>query len=87
MEISNLSNTEFKALVLGMLKDLNGHFNSIKKIQADMKVSLCEIKKHLQGINSGGHKAENQINDLGRKQKTINQNNKKKKESKRTKIG
>ena len=52
-----------------------------------MKETLIEIKNNLQGINSRVDKAENQINDLGRKQKTINQNNKKKKESKRTKIG
>ena len=29
-----------------------------------MKVTLSEIKKNLQGINSGGDEAENQINDL-----------------------
>ena len=33
-----------------------------------MKVTLSEIKKNLQGINSGGDKAENQINDLEHKE-------------------
>ena len=34
MEISNLPDTEFKTLVMKMLKELTGYFNSIKKIQA-----------------------------------------------------
>ena len=33
-----------------------------------MKVALSEINKNLQGINSGGHEAENQINDLEHKE-------------------
>ena len=33
-----------------------------------MKVTLNEIKKNLQGINSGGDEAENQINDLEHKE-------------------
>ena len=52
MEISNLSDPEFKTLVIRMLKELIGYFNSIKKIQAEMKVTRSEIKKNLQGINS-----------------------------------
>ena len=67
MEISNLSDAEFKTLVIKMLKELIGYFNSIKKTQAEMKVTLSEIKKNLQGTNSGGYEAENQINDLERK--------------------
>ena len=31
MEISNLSDAEFKTLVIRMLKELNEDFNSIKK--------------------------------------------------------
>ena len=31
MEISNLSDPEFKTLVIRMLKELNEYFNSIKK--------------------------------------------------------
>ena len=46
MNISNLSDVEFKILVIRMLKELIGHFN-IKKIQAEMKVTLSEIKKYL----------------------------------------
>ena len=53
MEISNLSNAEFKTLVIKMLKDFTQYFRSIKKTQAEMKVTLSEIKNNLQGTNSG----------------------------------
>ena len=69
MEISNLSNAEFKTLVIRLFKELTGFFNSIKKTQAEMKVTLNEIKKNLQGTNSGVDEAENQINDLKHKEK------------------
>ena len=65
MEISNLSDTEFKTLVIRMLKELIGYFNSIKKTHAEMKVTLSEMKKKLQGTNSGGDEAKNEINDFG----------------------
>ena len=58
MEISNLSDAEFKALVVRMLKELTGYFNGIKKTQAEMKVTLSEIKKNLQGTNNGVDEAE-----------------------------
>ena len=51
MEISNLSDAEFKTLVIRMLKELIGFFNSIKKTHAEMKVTLSEIKKNLEVIN------------------------------------
>ena len=45
-----------------------------------MKVTLSKIKKNLQGSNSGGDEAQNQINDLEHKEeKKFNQNSKKKK--------
>ena len=53
MEISNLSDAEFKTLVIRMLKELNKYLNSIKKIQSEMKDILIEIKNNLQGNNSG----------------------------------
>ena len=60
MEISNLSDAEFKALVVRMLKELTVYFNGIKKTQAEMKVTLSEIKKNVQGINIGVDEARNQ---------------------------
>ena len=56
MEITNLSDAEFKTLVIRMLKEIIGYCNNIKKIQAEMKVALSEIKKNIQGTNSGGMK-------------------------------
>ena len=68
MEISILSDAQFKSLVIRMLKEFIGYFNSIKKTQAEMKVTLSEIKKNLHGTNSGGDEAENQINYLEHKE-------------------
>ena len=68
MEMSNLSDAEFKTLVIRMLQEFTGHFNSIKKTQAEMKFTLSAIKKNLQGIHSGVDEAENQINDLEHKE-------------------
>ena len=68
MEISNLSDAEFKTHVIRMLKELIGYFNNIKKTQAEMKVTLSEIKKNLQGIRNVVDDAENQINDLEHKE-------------------
>ena len=47
MEISNLSDAEFKTLVIRMLKELSEALNSIKKIQSEMKDTLIEIKNNL----------------------------------------
>ena len=45
IEISNLSDAEFKTLVIRMPKELSGDLNNIKKIQSEMKDSLIEIKQ------------------------------------------
>ena len=47
MEISNVSNAEFKTLVIRMLKELSENFWSIKKIQSEMNDTLIEIKTNL----------------------------------------
>ena len=46
MEVSNPSDAEFKTRVIRMLRELNGYFNSMKKTQGEMKVTLIEIKKN-----------------------------------------
>ena len=48
-----------------MLKELTEYSNSIKE---EMKATLSEIKKNLQGINSEGEEARMQINDLEHKE-------------------
>ena len=68
MEISNLSDAEFKTLVVRMLKELSGDLNSIKKIQSEIKDTLIKIKNNVQGNNSRVDEAENQINDLEHKE-------------------
>ena len=40
MEISNLSDTESKTLVIRMFKELNEDLSSIKKSQSEMKDAL-----------------------------------------------
>ena len=47
MEISNLSDAEFKTLAIRTLKELKEDISSIKKIQSEMKDSLIEIKNNL----------------------------------------
>ena len=43
MEISNLSDAEFKILVIRLLKELSEDLNRIKQIQSEMKDTLIEI--------------------------------------------
>ena len=81
VEISHLSDAQFKTLIIRMLQELIGYFNSIKKTQEEMKFILSEIKKNLKGTNGGVDEGKNQINDLEHKEeKTLNHNSKKKKE-------
>ena len=73
MEISNLWDTDFKTLIIRILKELSEDLNSTNKIQWKTKVTLIEIKNKLQGNNSGVDEAENQINDLEHKEAKNNQ--------------
>ena len=68
IEVSNLSDSEFKTLVIRMLKELSEHLNNIKKIQSEIKDTLIEMKNNLQGNNSRVDEAENQINNLEQKE-------------------
>ena len=70
MEISNLSDAEFKSLVIRMLKEITEYSNKIKKTQAEMKVTLSEIKKNLQ---EPAVEAGIQINDWEHKEEKNNQ--------------
>ena len=68
MEIRNLSDAEFKSLVIRMLNELSENLSSIKKGQSEMKDILTEMKNNLQGINSRVYEAKNQISDLEHKE-------------------
>ena len=50
METSNLSDVEFKTLVIRMFKELSEGLNSIKKTQSETKDTLTEKNKTKQTI-------------------------------------
>ena len=52
MEISNLSDAEFKTLVMRMFEELSEDLSSITKIQSETMHTLIGIKNNLQGKNS-----------------------------------
>ena len=56
-EIANLSDGEFKALVIKMLTELI-------ELARKMKDTQDEIQQNIQGTNSEGKETETQINDL-----------------------
>ena len=60
-EIANLSDAEFKKLVIRMLTEMveYGH-----KIEKKVKAMQSEIKKNIQGSNSEGKETGTQINGL-----------------------
>ena len=60
-EIANLSDTEFKTLVIRMLTEMTecGH-----KIKEEVKTLRSEIKKNIQRTNSEVKEVWIQINDL-----------------------
>ena len=72
MEMSNLSDAEFKTLVIRMLKELSEDLNRIKKIQSETKDTLIE-RKTIYRETTVENESENQINDLEHKEAKNNQ--------------
>ena len=68
-EIDNLSDVEFKTMVIRMLTELV-EFGC--KIDEKMKAMLSEIKENVQGTNSDGKETGTQINSMDQKE-TSNQ--------------
>ena len=64
-EIANLSDAEFKTLVIRMLTEMveYGH-----KIEEKVKAMKSEIKENVQGTNSDGKEIGSQINSLEQKE-------------------
>ena len=58
---ANLSDAQFKTLVIRMLKEM---VEFVHKIKEKVKVMQSEIKKNTQGTNSEGRETGIQINDL-----------------------
>ena len=67
-EIDNLSDAEFKTLVIRMLTEV---VDFGCKIQEKVKAMQSEIKQNIQGINSEGKETRTQINNVEQK-KEIN---------------
>ena len=64
-EIANLSDTQFKALVIMMLTEL---VESVRKPDEKMKPMLRETKENVQGTNSDGKETGTQINSVDQKE-------------------
>ena len=64
-EIANLSDAQFKTLVIGKLTELVefGH-----KLDEKMKAILRETKENVQGTNSDGKETATQINSVDQKE-------------------
>ena len=73
-EIANLSDAQFKTLVIRMLSELAefGH-----KLDEKMKTMLSEIKENVQGTNSDGKETGTQINGVDQKKRMKKQEFKK----------
>ena len=79
--IANLSDAQFKTLVIRMLTELveYGH-----KLDEKMKAILSEIKENVQGTNSDGKETGTEINSVDQKEEeTFNENRMNKQEIKK----
>ena len=76
-EIANLSDAQFKILVIRKLTELVefGH-----KLDEKMKAMLRETKENVQGTNSDAKETGTQINGVDQKEETSNQKRMKKQE-------
>ena len=84
-EIANLSDAQFKTLVIGMLTELVefGH-----KLDEELKAMLRETKENVQGTNSDGKETDsNQRCGPRSKKETSNQKRMKKQELKKMRRG
>ena len=65
-EIANLSDAQFKTLVIRMLTEMVEYGC---KIEEEVKAMQSEIKQNIQGTNSEGKETGTQINNLEQKEK------------------
>ena len=64
-QIANLSDAQFKALVIKMLTEL---VESVRKVDEKMKPMLRETKENVQGTNSDEKETGTQINSVDQKE-------------------
>ena len=82
-EIANLSEAQFKRLVIRMLTELVEYG---LKLEEKMKAMLSEIKENIQRTNSDGKETGTHVNGSDEKE-TFNQNRMKKQEFKKIRRG
>ena len=78
-EIANLSNVQFKMMVIRMLTEIIEYG---RKIEEKVKAMKSEIKENVQGANSDGKETGTQISDLDQEEEILE--NRMKKHSRRT---
>ena len=83
-EIANLSDAQFRTLVIRMLTEL---VEFSHKLDEKMKDMLSEIKENVQGTNIDGKETKTQINCMDQKQETSDQKRIKKQEFKKMRRG
>ena len=84
-EIANLSDAQFKTLVIKTLTEL---VEFVQKLDEKMKPMLRETKENVQGTNSDDKETGTQINSVDQKKKeTSNQKRMKKQELKKMRRG
>ena len=64
MEASNLTDTEFKVMIIRMLNSMKKDIETIKKGQSEIKKAISEINNTLEGINSKLDETKNRISVL-----------------------
>ena len=64
-EIANLSDTQFKTLVIRMLTELVEYG---RKLDEKMKATISEIKENIQGTSSDRKETRTQINSMDQKE-------------------
>ena len=69
-EIANLSDAEFKTLVMRMLTEMVEYG---RKIEEEVKAMQSEIKKNIQGTNSEEKETGTEINNLEQKEERNSQ--------------
>ena len=79
-EIANLSDAQFKTLVIRTFTEL---VECGRKLDEKMKAMLRETKENVQGTNSDAKETGTQINSVDQKEETSNQKRMKKQEFKK----
>ena len=64
MEVSILSDIEFRVMIIRILNSMKKDIKTIKKDKSGIKNAISEINNTLEGINSRLDEAEDQISDL-----------------------